>query len=88
MKPKYPKALHAVTLCLSLALHAHAASDSWKANVSGNWNDAANWTGGEIPGSTVTSDSTDIATFGFTLATSGKTVTVDANRNIGGITFT
>lgn len=88
MKPKYPKALHAVTLCLSLAIHAHAASDSWKANVSGNWNDSANWTGGEIPGSTATNNSADIATFGFTLATSGKTVTVDANRNIGGISFT
>jgi autotransporter-associated beta strand protein len=66
---------------------AGATSDSWKTNASGNWNDVASWTAGNIPGSTATLNNTDVATFGFTLATSGKTVTVDANRNIGGITF-
>ena len=68
---------------------AQAASNSWAANASGNWATAGSWTGGvNIPGATSGTTSTDIATFGFTLATSSKTVTVDANRNIGGITFT
>ncbi|MCU0782140.1 MAG: autotransporter-associated beta strand repeat-containing protein, partial [Akkermansiaceae bacterium] len=76
-----------LTLTLAMASPVFATSDSWKANASGNWNSAASWTAGNIPGSTSVLDSTDIATFGFTLATSGKTVTVDANRNIGGIIF-
>lgn len=71
-----------------MAASAHAASDSWSANVDGNWIDAASWTGGNVPGSAALTNSADIATFAFTLSASGKTVTVDANRNIGGITFT
>lgn len=76
------------TLALGAALTStlSAASDSWKADVAGSWNDSANWAAGNIPGSTATVDSTDVATFGVTLA-AGRTVTVDANRNIGGITF-
>ncbi|OYV02258.1 MAG: hypothetical protein CFE26_22300, partial [Verrucomicrobiales bacterium VVV1] len=66
---------------------AHAVSNSWAANASNTWATAASWTGGvNIPGST-TADNTDVATFSFTLATSGKTVTVDTTRFIGGITF-
>ena len=68
---------------------AQAASNSWGANAAGNWATAGSWTGGvNIPGATSGTTSTDIATFGFTLATSNKAVTVDTDRNIGGITFT
>jgi autotransporter-associated beta strand protein len=65
---------------------AHATSDSWKASVDGNWADSANWTNANIPGST-TLDNNNIATFSFTLTGSGKTVTVDTDRYIGGISF-
>ncbi|MEO5912745.1 MAG: autotransporter-associated beta strand repeat-containing protein [Luteolibacter sp.] len=85
MKPKHLKI--PAFLTLAMASQAFATSDSWKANVSGNWNDVASWTAGNIPGSTSLINSSDVATFGFTLATNGKTVTVDTNRNIGGITF-
>lgn len=64
----------------SLSSPAFAISDSWLADVSGSWNAAGSWTGGNIPGTG------DTATFGFTL-TAPRTVTVDANRNITGITF-
>ena len=87
MKHPHSKTFGFLTLTLAMVPPAFATSDSWKANAAGNWNNTASWTGGNIPGSTVALDSTDIATFGFTLATSGKTVSVDANRNIGGITF-
>jgi autotransporter-associated beta strand protein len=86
MKPTHPLSLRMLTLGAALTTTAAAASDSWKANAAGDWNNTASWTGGNIPGSTAVLDSTDIATFGFTL-TAGRIVTVDANRNIGGITF-
>ncbi len=74
-------------ICLAGITKSHAASNSWNVDATGNWSTATNWLGGvEIPGSTTLTNSTDIATFGFTL-TAARTVTVDANRNIGGITF-
>jgi autotransporter-associated beta strand protein len=76
----------AASLLLLAGGAVRAASDSWKANAAGNWNVAANWTGNQVPGSTTT-DNSDVATFSFTLATSGKTVTVDNPRYIGGISF-
>jgi autotransporter-associated beta strand protein len=63
-----------------------AADGSWNVNNAGSWSTAGSWLGGVIPGSTTATNSTDIATFGFTL-TAGRTVTVDANRNIAGIIF-
>jgi autotransporter-associated beta strand protein len=84
MKPKYPSSLAAITLAMAPVIHA--ASDSWKADAAGNWNNSASWTGANIPGSTAVVNSADVATFGFTL-TAGRIVTVDANRNLGGITF-
>jgi autotransporter-associated beta strand protein len=86
MKQTHPLSLRMLTLGAALTTTAAAASDSWSANAAGNWNNTASWTGGNIPGSTAVLDSTDIATFGFTL-TAGRIVTVDSNRNIGGITF-
>lgn len=63
-----------------------AASSNWNITGNGNWNSAGSWDANGIPGSTTGTDSTDVATFGITL-TAGRTVTVDANRNIGGIVF-
>jgi fibronectin-binding autotransporter adhesin len=62
-----------------------AQSASWNINNAGNWSTAGNWLN-NAPGSTSSTTSTDIATFGFTLTT-GRAVTVDNNRNIGGIIF-
>ena len=81
-----PPALTAVALVMGIS-QAHAASDSWNVNASGNWITPGNWLSGtQVPGSTTT-DNSDVATFSFTLATSAKTVTVDTTRYIGGITF-
>jgi len=68
------------------ARFAQAADGSWNVNADGSWTAAGSWTGGTIPGSNSTTTSTDIATFGLPL-TAGRTVTVDANRNIAGITL-
>ena len=68
------------------ASRAIAADGSWNINNAGNWSTAGSWLSNSIPGSTSSTTSTDIATFGFTL-TAGRVVTVDANRNIAGIIF-
>lgn len=86
-----PRFTHMILLaaCLCLSRHAplSAASNSWNVDAAGNWSTAGSWLGGvDIPGSTSVTNSADIATFGFTL-TAARAVTVDANRNIGGITF-
>jgi autotransporter-associated beta strand protein len=62
-----------------------AGSSSWTNNAGSAWITAGNWDSG-VPGVSGGSSSTDIATFSAAL-TAGRTVTVDANRNIGGITF-
>lgn len=80
------KRIIAIVAMVGVCVVAQAASDSWKLDANGNWIDSANWLGGSIPGSTSLSNSTDVATFDVTLS-AGRTVTVDANRNIGGITF-
>lgn len=80
----YPFALALAGLLFSQAVYAQ--SNSWASDAAGNWSNAASWTGGvNIPGST-TADNTHIATFN-NLLTAARTVTVDANRFIGGITF-
>jgi autotransporter-associated beta strand protein len=60
----------------------------WNVDGIGNWATAANppWLGGTAPGSTSSTTNIDVANFGFGL-TADRVVTVDANRNIGGITF-
>ncbi|TAN37557.1 MAG: hypothetical protein EPN23_05095, partial [Verrucomicrobia bacterium] len=83
------------TLCLALMAawllppRAQAASDSWNVDAAGTWITAGNWLGGNVPGNAAgvgNSNSTDVATFSLGL-TANRTVTVDANRNIGGLTF-
>lgn len=64
---------------------ALAANSTWSSTATGNWADSPNWTSG-VPGTTSGTTSTDIATF-TTALTAQRAVTVDANRNIGGITF-
>ena len=64
---------------------AAAANGSWNVDANGSWITAGSWMTG-VPGATSGTGSTDIATFGYAV-TGIRTVTVDANRNIGGITF-
>jgi len=64
---------------------AQAASSSWNVNADGTWVTVGNWTAG-VPGIASGTTSTDIATFDFAL-TAARIVTIDANRNIGGIIF-
>ncbi len=63
-----------------------AADATWIVNANGNWVDSTNWSGGNVPGSTNSTTSTDIATFGGSI-TGTVVTTIDADRNIGGITF-
>src|SRR4051812_46983460 len=82
--PKF--ALRSAALALIAFIpSAFALSDSWISTVSGSWATAGNWSSGTVPGST-SIDNTDVATFGVALA-ANRTVTVDANRYIGGISF-
>jgi autotransporter-associated beta strand protein len=70
----------------TLGPRALAADGSWFTDSNGNWSSSGNWLSGVIPGSTTATNSSDIATFSLTIA-GNRGVNVDANRNIGGITF-
>jgi len=61
-----------------------AASATWQGTGDGTWSTSGNWIGG-TPGSTTVVTSTDVATFATN--PTQKSITVDANRNIGGIVF-
>ncbi len=62
-----------------------AANSSWNVDNAGSWITPSNWNNG-VPGTAAGTGSADVATFDFTL-NAARDVTVDANRNIGGITF-
>jgi autotransporter-associated beta strand protein len=73
---------------LLLATHStQAANAAWNVSANGDWVTDSNWTPAAAPGAVSGTTSTDIATFSNTLTLLGKTITVDANRNIGGISF-
>jgi len=75
-----------VTVAASYIPLPDSVSDRWKNDASGNWTESANWTNGNIPGIPGGSNSANVATFDVALTTN-RTVTVDADRNISGITF-
>jgi autotransporter-associated beta strand protein len=62
-------------------------SNTWDGGgANGNWSTAANWSGDTpIPGATSGNSSTDVATFNAAVA--NNQIVIDANRNIGGLTF-
>lgn len=73
-------------LVAGLSLTSQAANSSWNVvNANSQWTNALSWSAG-VPGISGGSTSADIAFFTNTL-TVASTNTVDANRNIGGITF-
>ncbi|MEI6608034.1 MAG: autotransporter-associated beta strand repeat-containing protein, partial [Verrucomicrobiota bacterium] len=92
MKPRYSfrriLSFPALILAGSIATPCvQATSDSWSVDAAGNWATFGSWLSGtQAPGSTTT-DNTDIATFNMLLTLAGKTVTVDTDRYIGGISF-
>lgn len=65
---------------------AQGANGQWNVDAAGTWATAGNWLDGIIPGSTLTTDNADTATFAFPL-TVNRNVTVDTDRNIGEIVF-
>jgi autotransporter-associated beta strand protein len=81
------KVVVSILLSAGLWFTAQAASDSWKLDADGSWTNPASWTGGNVPGTTNGTTSTDVATFGTVALTAHRLVSVDANRNIAGITF-
>ena len=79
-------AMTAASVAVISIQNASAADGSWNVNLAGNWATAGSWLSSVIPGATSDDANTDTATFGFTLTT-GRTVTVDANRSIKFIDF-
>ena len=65
---------------------ARGGDSFWSSFTGGNWETAGNWNSGAVPGATSGIANADVATFSTT-PTSASTITVDANRNVGGITF-
>ncbi len=63
----------------------YAADGRWNVDASGSWNTPSDppWLGSIVPGE---ESSSDIAYFSYSL-TALRTVTVDANRQIGGVRF-
>lgn len=86
MKSKFRCRLHLIALTFGLVPQAHAASAAWNVDAAGTWVTTTNWTPAAAPGAASGNNSTDVATFGFPLI-AARIVTVDATRNIGGITF-
>jgi autotransporter-associated beta strand protein len=62
-----------------------AANQTWDGSDSNDWSTAANWVGNAVPGSTSANNTTDVATFNAAVA--NNQIVIDANRNIGGLTF-
>ena len=82
MKKKIMGVLAGIGLCLS----AQAVSDSWNVDADGSYTDTANWLGGNVPGVSNGTSSTDEAAFSYAL-TSNRTVTLPSLYAIGTITF-
>ena len=73
----------------AVVIHPAAATADaiWNLDAAGTWSTAVNWSGAPVPpGSTSTTTSLEIATFG-SIITAARTVTVDTGRNIFGIDF-
>lgn len=70
----------------TLTAQVQAADAAWTSTANGSWGTDSNWSPATAPGSTSSTNNTDIATFN-TAITSRVEVAVDSNRNIGGITF-
>ena len=84
-------AAFALGTSLILVQPAQAASATWTGTAStGNWTDATwNSVGNVPPGTSGGTTSPDVATFATGFATGPTTtITVDSNRNVGGISFT
>lgn len=77
----------ALTAGLLGALPLSAANGVWLHTDGGtkNWVDAANWTGGTIPGGLGTTTNADQATFGT--AAGANVITIDAGRNLRTLIF-
>ena len=76
----------AVATFLGLSTSSFAADAAWNIDANGTWLAGGSWSPASAPGATTGSTNTDTATFSKTL-TAIRAVTVDANRNIGNITF-
>lgn len=66
----------------SLTTEVRAADGTWNADVSGSWQDNTKWTGG------IVADGTGFTANFNTDITGDRTITVDAGRTIGNLTFT
>ena len=70
--------------------NALAADGTWiSATANSTWSVSGSWQDGVIPGATTGNTNTDIATFNVAVSggSGNRVVNVDADRNIGGITF-
>jgi len=69
-----------------LVQDATTRTNVWTVDTSGSWTNATNWTDATAPGVSGGDRSMDVAVFSTALTTT-CVVTVDADRNMGGITF-
>src|SRR5256885_13571268 len=73
----------AAMAALSLTRPAHGqVTGTWINRNGGSWGDLTNWQGGFVPGA-----DTDIADFSTLDLTKDATVTLDAQRTVGGLVF-
>src|ERR1700744_5737923 len=86
-------AVAAVALCAAFSTSSRAATITWQTTTTGSntaWSFTGNWSGGVAPGATTGTTNTDIALFTsapVSVGVSAHPITIDSNRNIGGITF-
>lgn len=76
----FPRVVAGCVAVVSAVSVAQATDIAWNVDADGNWADSAGWLPVAVPGVG------DTAVFNYPL-TAGRTVTVDANRTIGGISF-
>jgi autotransporter-associated beta strand protein len=69
-----------------LVQDATSSTNIWTVDASGSWTNTTNWTDATAPGVSGGDRSMDVAVFSTALTTN-CVVTVDADRNIGGIIF-
>jgi autotransporter-associated beta strand protein len=74
------------TITANFEIDPLSLPNTWQVNVSGTWTNPVNWTDGIVPGISGGSNSADVVIFSATLTTN-RVVTVDTNRNLGGILF-
>ncbi len=79
-----PAVFLAACAAMALAATARASTFSWTKNGPSNWNNAANWSGGAVPGATGTGD---YVFFGLAPTSGTITSTLDISPTVGALVY-